>query len=67
MIFQYTDKSGDFHIDLIEIEADGILEADIIFKEATGIDVVKATHIGCSLLKNFTFKSFTVCENGIFL
>jgi hypothetical protein len=66
MIFQYTDKSGDFHIDLIEIEADGILEADIIFKEATGIDVVKATHIGCSLLKNFTFDHFTIRNTGLF-
>jgi hypothetical protein len=33
----------------IVIEADGIIEADEIYKEKTGLDPVKCTYIGCSV------------------
>lgn len=47
MIFRYIDYRD--RNPVFEVEADSILTADELLKAATGIEAVKAFHIGCYL------------------
>ena len=71
MIFHYVDNSlplkgkgafekgvaylSMFNPVVAEIEADSITEADKLLFEFCKIKVLKAPHIACSILKEFTF------------
>lgn len=60
-IFTYYDNSLPLHGKigaspvLIEVEAESITEADKVVLEMTGVNVNKATHIGCTIAREFTF------------
>lgn len=48
--YTYYDNSRG-HMVVFETIADCILKADVIYKQATGNDVIKQPHIGCTVTK----------------
>jgi hypothetical protein len=47
--FTYRDNSTDEHRIIFECMTDSIVDADELYKKATGNDPIKQPHVGCSI------------------
>jgi len=52
MKFIYKDNSQPNKPIVFEVEAETITEADKLYQQVTGQNVVKQSHIGCSIIKD---------------